>query len=238
MKVVGIAMGSLACAVATAAFAQSAPPVSLNPAPQAPRDVGDVLTAPVRAPRNALELGVDLGFAQGFGSVVTDPRVGAGPGATAGVSLDDRVAPRWSFGLNGEYQGYSSSGRQGGGASLRGATAGVHATYHFTPYDRVDPHVSFGAGYRLFVESPAGDAPATLTHGVELGKVELGLDVRPTESVAIAPVVGVDVDVFRWRTGGPAAMALPGNGAVSAFLFAGVKGRFDLGGSRESKPVP
>jgi len=241
MKTLGIAMGSLACAAATSAFAQSPPVDPLNPPPvqsEGPRDVGDVLTAPMRAPRNALELGVDAGYTQGFGSAVSDPRVGAGAGGTLGISLDDRLAPRWSFGVSGQYQGYGSSGRQGSAATLRGATAGIHGTYHFMPYDRLDPHLSIGAGYRLFAESPEVSGPTTLTHGVELGKVEVGLDVRPSENVAISPVVGVDVDLFRWRAGGPAASALPSNGAVSTFVFAGVKGRFDLGGARESKPAP
>jgi hypothetical protein len=241
MKTIGIAMGLLACAVATSASAQSSPQDPLNPPPPLPtqpRDVADTLTAPVRAPRNALELGVDLGYTQGFGAMVSDPRVGAGAGGTVGVSLDDRIDPRWSIGVSGQYQGYGSSGRLGSTATLRGATGGLHGTYHFMPYERLDPHLTFGAGYRLFVESPQGDAPSTLTHGLELGKVEVGLDVRPSENVAISPVLGVDVDLFRWRTGGPEDTGLPSNGGVSTFVFAGLKGRFDLGGSRESKPLP
>jgi outer membrane protein W len=237
MKTSGIAAGALAFATATSAFAQITP---ANPPPptlgEASRDVADVLTAPVRAPKRAYELGVEAGYTQGFGSATSDRRVGAGPGGTVGVSAGYRVDPRWAVGMGAQYQGYS--GTQANAGTLRGVTADVHGTYHLSPYNRVDPYVTFGAGYRLFTQTPAGNAKATLTHALELGKVEFGVDVRPSESVAISPVVGVDLNLFMWRAGAPVETASLTTRAVNAFVFAGVKGRFDLGGTRESKPAP
>jgi hypothetical protein len=233
MKTLGIAVGALACAAAGSAFAQS-PPNVLNP-PPAPSEGGEVPRAPVRAPAKAFELGVEAGYTQGFGSVTSDPRVGAGPGGAVGINLGYRADPHWSVGVGGQYQGYGSSGT--GASTLRGVTADVRGAYHVSPYNRVDPYVALGAGYRLFAESPAGNAPTTLTHGIELGKVEVGLDVRTGESVAISPVLGVDLDLFRWRGGGAVAAPL-GNGTLGTFVFAGVQGRFDVGGTRESRPAP
>jgi hypothetical protein len=120
---------------------------------------------------------------------------------------------------------------------LRGGTADIHGTYHLLPYSRVDPVVTLGAGYRLFAESPAGNAPTTLTHGLELGKVEVGLDVRPTSSVAISPTIGVDVNLLLLRAGSAPEVASLRGGVVNTFVFAGVKGRFDVGGTRESQPA-
>src|SRR5262245_60401562 len=134
MKTIGIAAGALVCAATTSALAQSPPPSSpppetapppepMLPAPsEAPREAGDVLTAPVRAPNAALELGVEAGFTQGFGRVTSDRRVGAGPGGTVGVSVDDRINPRWSIGVGGQYQAYSFSGARMRTATLRGTT--------------------------------------------------------------------------------------------------------------------
>jgi hypothetical protein len=162
--------------------------------------------------------------------------VGAGPGGTIGASIGYRIDPHWSVGASGQYQGFGSSGPQA--STLRGMTADFRGTYHTRPYDRLDPFVAFGAGYRLFVESPAGNANATLTHGIELGKVEVGLDVRPSESVAVSPVLGVDLNLFPWRSGGGPGAAQPTARGPSAFIFAGVEGRFDVGGARVNRPAP
>ncbi len=241
MKTSAIAAGALVCAATTSAFAQGQPaaeppPFGNPPPPSASRDVRDVLTAPVQAPRGAVELGVEAGYTQGFGAPVADPRVGAGPGGTIGLSLDDRIDPHWSLGVGGQYQGYGSTGTSA--TTVRGVTAGMRGTYHFSPYTRLDPHVSLGAGYRLFAESPPGDAPTTLTHGIDVGRVEVGVDVRPNDSVAISPVIGADLNLFAWRTSGGVEAVAPMSRTLSTFIFAGVEGRFDLGGTRQAKPTP
>ncbi len=233
MKTLGIAVGALACAATTSAFAQSPPPGTINtpPAPEAAEGRG------ARAPAKAFELGVEAGYTQGFGTVATDPRVGAGPGGALGVSLGYRVDPRWSLSVEGQVQDYGAGGAQANGPTLRGVASDVRSTYHLAPYQRLDPHISLGAGYRLFVESP-GDAPATLWHGLELGKAEVGLDLRPSESVAISPVVGVDVNLFLWRAGGGAEAPPPLTRTFNTFVFAGLQGRFDVGGTRQNRPAP
>ncbi|WP_437678840.1 hypothetical protein [Sorangium sp. So ce131] len=241
MRTIGIAAGALVCAAATAAFAQSPSPSTENAPPSEPgeasRQAGDVLTAPVRAPNAAFELGVRAGYTQGFGSITSDRRVGAGPGGTVGVSLDDRINPRWSIGVSGQYQAYGFRGARTNTATLRGTTVDIHGTYHMSPYTRFDPYITVGSGYRLFVESPQGQAPARLTHAIELGKIEFGADVRPSESVGISPVIGADLNLFLWRAGGRAESASLSNKTVNTFVFAGVNGRFDVGGTRESSPV-
>jgi outer membrane protein W len=230
MKMVGVAAGALASAAAMSAFAESSPAAS----PEA----ADVLTAPVRAPDHAFELGVEAGYTQGFGAATSDRRLGAGPGASIGATLGYRITPYWSVGVGGRYQAYSAGGARPSTATLLGATADVHGTYHLSPYHRLDPYINVGAGYRLFAESPAGDAKATLSHRLELGKIEVGLDVRSSESVAISPVVGLDVNLFMLRAGRGMEPGSPGNQSVSTFVFAGVKGRFDVGGARLDKPAP
>jgi hypothetical protein len=240
MKKLGIAGGALACActAATSAFAQGVPPPNALNAPPAESDAADVLTAPLRAPAQAFELGIEGGYTQGFGVVASDPRIGAGPGGTVGVNLGYRADPHWSVGVGGQYQGYGMSGTPANPTTLRGVTADVRGAYHLAPYRRLDPYISLGTGYRLFAESPTGGGPATLTHGLELGKVEVGLDLRPSSSVAVSPVVGVDVNMFMWRASGGAEMAPPPSRGLNTFVFAGVQGRFDVGGTRESNPAP
>jgi hypothetical protein len=226
MKMLAIGAGCLVCAAATSAFAEA-------PLSETMRDMG---RTEVRAPSKAFELGVEGGYTQGFGAATSDPRVGAGAGGTVGVRLDDRIDPRWSLGVNAQYEAYGSSARQEAPATLRGMTAGVHATYHASPYSRVDPHVTFGGGWRLLAESPVGPGPTTFNGGLELGRIQVGIDLRPSESVAVSPVLGADLNLFAWRFGGGAMATPPLGTSLNAFVFAGVQGRFDVGGTRENRP--
>ena len=206
------------------------------------RDIGGYMSAPVRAPRNAVELGVDAGYTQGFGNINRGRGIGdvAGAGGTIGATIGYRIDPRWSVGASGQYQGFGSAMMPVGGApsnvTVRGATAGIQGTYHIRPYNRVDPYLTVGTGYRVLIESPSGNQPSMFTHGLELAKLEVGLDVRPTDSVAVSPVIGADLNMFMWRGGGGAEVASLTNRSVNTFVFAGVKGRFDLGGTRERSP--
>jgi hypothetical protein len=72
-----------------------------------------------------------------------------------------------------------------------------------------------------------------LHHGLQLARAQVGLDVRVSRDVAIGPMIGGDIDLFIWRNPEGAA----GNAAIpdkelSTFVFAGVQGRFDVGGTR------
>lgn len=237
MKTMGIAAGALALVTALPALAQTE-----NTTPPASRmdEAADLANAPVRAPRGAIELGVDAGFTRGFGSIQGRRGVNeaAGAGAMVGASLGVRLNPRWSLSVSGQYQGYASGTTAPREGVVRGAAASVQATFHGSPYSRVDPWLSFGAGYRALMERATAEAPMTITHGVELGRVEVGVDVRASESVSISPVIGADVNMFTWRSGGGAETATLTDRALNGFIFAGVKGRFDVGGTREPKPAP
>lgn len=235
MRTIGLGVFALALSTAAPAFAQGTPP----PPPGAMEPVADVARGPIRAPRGAFEVGVEAGYTQGFGSVSRGRGVGdvAGAGGMVGLAAGARLNPRWSLTGRVGLEGYGASDAIARGTSVRGGSAGISGTFHASPYERLDPTITLGTGYRALVEAPAGTAPNTITHGFELGRLEVGLDVRASESVAISPVVGADLSMFMWRTGGGAETAALTNKTLSTFVFAGVKGRFDLGGTRESKPV-
>lgn len=229
MKTMGILAGTAALACAAPAFAQTTSEVET--------------TTTGRAPSMAFEMGVDAGYTQGIGALYGNRAVGdlAGPGLGVGVTLGYRASPGFSIGLNGQYQGMNPVPGTEQGSRVRGATAGVEATFHTAPHERADPWLSLGTGYRMLWEMPPGDTPSTLTHGFQLGKVQLGVDIRPSDSIALSPVIGGDLDMFVWqtapRTGRTEEVT---NRGVSGFVFAGVKGRFDLGGARlrEGERVP
>lgn len=196
------------------------------------------MRAPVRGPRNALEIGISAGYTQGFGNLEAGERVGntADAGAGFGLNIDHRVVPSFSYGVDASFQQFDVDDSVGGGADVRGMTAGAHGTFHLAPYQRVDPTISLGTGYRLLWQAPEGDNNNILTHGIQLAKVNLGLDIRVSDSVALGPMAGADLNFFMWRNAeGTAGNARIEDTGVSTFVHAGVQGRFDVGGQRSTK---
>lgn len=191
----------------------------------------------VKAPAKAFEIQVNTGYAQGFGPRIpgrdTLPSTSLDrPGMSAGLGLAYRATPRASVGIVGSYSMQDSAN----GAQLRNATAGLDATYHANPYQRLDPFVSIGAGYRMLWDNP-NNGRDTFAHGFQLGRAAVGLDVRVNKDIAIAPTIGGDLDMFLWQTGAGQTNATIANPRVNGYLFAGVAGRFDLGGNRQGPPT-
>jgi hypothetical protein len=194
----------------------------------------------VRAPANAFEIQVSTGYAQGFGPQIPGRgRVAASSidraGMGAGIGLGYRATPNSSVGILGSYT--MQEGARG--ASLTTATASLDATYHASPYQRLDPFLSLGTGYRLLWDRQVegGTIPDSFTHGFQLARAAVGVDVRLGKNVAIAPTIGGDVNMFLWRTAAGQGTEMIDSPKVNAYLFAGVAGRFDLGGERLGPPV-
>lgn len=192
----------------------------------------------VMAPANAFEIQVGTGYSQGFGPQI--PSKGSLPstslnrgGLGMGLGLAYRATPNSSVGVMGSYSMQDSAK----GAQLRSATASLDATYHANPYQRLDPFLSLGTGYRLLWDRPSSGAPDTLTHGFQLARASVGVDVRLSKDIAIAPTIGGDVNMFLWRNAQGQSTQSIQHPKVNGYLFAGVSGRFDLGGRRQGPPM-
>jgi hypothetical protein len=97
MRRTGISCAGLALAAALLVAGRAA-------AQEAPR-----LDLPLAAPSNALELKVGTGYTQGYGPLTPTRSIRdvAGAGIGASVDADYRFGPRWSIGLQGEYQEFA-----------------------------------------------------------------------------------------------------------------------------------
>lgn len=182
----------------------------------------------VPAPSNALELRVGTGYTQGFGNVLPGQGMSrvAGPGVGVDVGVSHRVTPHWSYGVEGEYQEFSN----GLNAAARGVAVNAGATDHINPTLRGDPYVRIAGGYRMLWSVNPPGAPTSTIHGLEPVKATLGYDVRVTPDIALSPQIGGGLDLFIFQnTNGVSRGVSP---QVATFVFAGVGGRFDLGGSR------
>lgn len=190
------------------------------------------------APKRALELSILPGYSQPFGDIERgySIRDTAGGGGSVQLGAGYRLSPRWSLGLVG---GYGQYGNGDGRASFANAgdastaMAGVEGVFHSRPYSRIDPFVSLGTGWRGMWERHEGASNDTFRHGLSLARVGLGVDVRVSRDVAIAPVIAGDANVFLWQnaegTSGATTIDAP---RVNVFLTAGLQGRFDLAGDR------
>jgi outer membrane protein OmpA-like peptidoglycan-associated protein/outer membrane protein W len=193
----------------------------------------------VRAPSDALELRIGTGYTQGFGNVAPGRSISnmSGAGVGVGVDVDYRLSRPWSIGLEAQYQELSAEQN----SSARGLAANLGVTYHFDPVLRGDPWMRLGTGYRLLWENdPVESAAGTtlLRHGFELLALKIGYDVRVSEDVAIAPVVGADLDMFVWQDSSPGGSSPMATAQVGSFVYAGLQGRFDMGGERGGVQEP
>lgn len=183
------------------------------------------------APHDALEITVGTGYTQGFGSLNDGNVVGDVTGAGLGIDLGlgYRLNPYWQIGVSGEYQQMNALRV----SATRGVSGTIEGQVHFAPYQHLDPYLELGAGYRgLYQDTGVGNVNIQ-THGIELGRVRFGLDVRVSEDVALGPVVGADTTLWAWQntSNTPNSNVLT-NPTIASFVFAGVQGRFDVGGPR------
>jgi hypothetical protein len=185
---------------------------------------------PLAAPTQAFELRLAGGYTQGFGNFT--PNLGlpsvAGAGVAGNLDLAYRMTPHASVGVSGQYAEFTSEQN----TAARGAVGNIGITYHGAPYQRADPWLRFGVGYRLLWSvhqfENLAEGPTVLVHGFELGALNLGYDFRLSEGVAIAPMIGADLNLFVWDRVAGVSHALS-SAQVGTFVFAGIQARFDAG---------
>jgi hypothetical protein len=191
------------------------------------------------APKNAFEIGFQAGYAQPFGDLVGGVNVSdlTDAGGEIGVDVGWRINPMAAIAFTGRY--WESSVDDDFADSevmdIRGGAVGLQGAVHLMPYGLVDPYITMGAGYRAMVVIPRGPGD-TAFHGVEVGRVQVGADFRVARDFSIGPNAGAALNVFFAEDGDAVETTIDDPGP-SAFVFAGIAGRFQLGGTRQSAGV-
>jgi outer membrane protein OmpA-like peptidoglycan-associated protein len=187
----------------------------------------------VGAPSKAYELKIGTGYTQGFGNLAPGRELDTVSGAGIGfdTEFDYRISRTWSAGVELQFQALSA----GENSSVGGIATSVGGTYHFAPVMRGDPWIRLGSGYRVIWESDPKGAPGTTISrsGFDVAALKVGYDVRVSEDVALAPVVGADLNIFAFQEGHTMDSA-----QVGSFVWAGLQGRFDFGGERVGVEPP
>lgn len=189
----------------------------------------------VAAPSNAFEIAVATGYSQGGGPVggnLAHLEDVAGAGAAVELDAGYRINPTFSIGAYGTFAKYSTGDQVSGNTDVLGASAGIQAAAHLRPDRSVDPWVSLGVGWKgLWLNADQGKN--TSLQGLDLARVQLGVDYRVTKDVAISPVIGGSLGLFVSQdspmTNGYTEIA---DKKVNFTGFAGLAGRFDIGGRR------
>jgi len=188
--------------------------------------------APVR---NAFEIAVGTGYTQGAGKLggnMGNLEDVSGPGGVVELDLGYRIFPNLSIGAYGTFSKFQKGDDLASDTDVLGATAGIQAAWHFRPDRSVDPWVSLGGGWKGLWLDP-GTGKTTSLQGLELARLQVGADYRVSPDVAIAPVVGGSLSMFVSQDSEMTADLTEINDKKVAFTgFAGLSGRFDLGGRR------
>lgn len=217
---------AVVAALATPALADSG---SLNPGGF---DLSGALDRPVAPIDGAVELVFGGGYAQGVGGAGTSGHLEdlSGPGGSIEAQVGVRIMPSLTVGGYGTFARYRRGEAMLEGNRAWGASAGVQATWHARPTRSLDPWISLGAGWRaLWLTTREGES--SRAHGVELARVQLGIDYRVSRSLALAPVIGASASMFLVEnTPMTEAYASIHDNRLNLYAFTGVFGRFDVGG--------
>jgi hypothetical protein len=182
------------------------------------------LDQPVDTIDRSGELALGVGNHLGLGAVGGAPvrlQDLSGGGTTLEIDLGYRPKPAWVIGVYATGSRFAGQDEHGLAASVLSSSAGLQITWHSRPDMFIDPWVGFGTGWRgMWLDGDAG--PGT-SHGLDLARVQTGLDFRFVSSFALAPVIGAD-----WSIELSSNPAAPGRTGVNAFLFAGALARLQV----------
>lgn len=184
------------------------------------------------AVRSAFEIAVVVAYNQGVGSVgegdIPTLSGTAGAGELLELDLGWRVSPNL---LLGAYSGAAKYNPHEAfsGADIWSVTAGLQANWHFSPGARLDPWLGIGAGYRVYwVAQSQG---TEIRQGLDLARLQFGLDLPLARWIAVSPFIGASLTLFLVRQGPleDSYSSIPGP-RLTAFFTAGLLARFDLFG--------
>jgi hypothetical protein len=151
------------------------------------------------AVKSALEIGISGGYAQGVGDIghgMGNVEDLAGAGGSGEIQIGYRLSPNLAL------SGYASLGGHSVGDSLNesandvvATTAGLKADWHFMPTSSVDPWVSLGGGVRWLMIDENNTSERKLL-GLDLVRLQAGVDYRVTPTLSIGPVIGATATTF------------------------------------------
>ena len=186
------------------------------------------------APARAWEIGLGIGYSQGVGDIGSNsPTLNdlTHGGGEVQLNVGYRIDPHWLVGLYGTVGKYSLGSVTPDGSDVWSATAGAQANYHLLPDQQWDPWIGLGAGWRgHWVSKTVG---TDTRHGLDLARLQVGVDYRVSPEFSISPYVGASATLFlAQELAQQTAFSNVHDPNVNLFFFGGLMGRFDILGSK------
>ncbi|HMG56654.1 MAG TPA: hypothetical protein VK601_24305 [Kofleriaceae bacterium] len=195
-------------------------------------DLSGAIDRPVPPTPASFELALGAGYTQGAGGAGLIGAIEdlAGPGGTVELQLGYRASAQFAAGCYGTVARFRHGDAIGDGSRAYGATAGIQAVWHSTTSRSLDPWISVGAGWRGLWLSRVGSQASSM-QGIELVRVQTGIDYRLSSRLAVAPVIALSLSVFLVENAAmPDDFTSVEDKQLNLYGFAGFLGRFDLGG--------
>lgn len=209
-------------------------PALAHAEPESP-DANAGFDHPVAPVKNAFEIAVGTGYTQGggkLGGALGNLEDISGPGAAVELDLGYRIIPQLTVGAYGTFAKYQHGDLLDSNTDVLGATAGLRAAWHVRPDTSIDPWVSLGSGWRGLWLNPSSGKVTSL-QGLELARLQVGVDYRISKDIAITPVIGGSISTFVSQdTPMTTDFTEIQDKKVNFTGFAGLSGQFDLGGRR------
>jgi len=192
---------------------------------------------PPPAASRTWEIGFGLGYSQGVGDIGDNaPTLNdlTHAGGELQLNIGYRIDRNWMVGLYGSVGRYSLGSDTPDGSLAWSGTAGVQANYHVIPDGRWDPWIGLGSGWHgYWIQKHENGTDSR--HGLDLARLQVGVDYRVSEVVSVSPYIGASATMFlTQQLNHETSFSNISNPNVNFFFFGGVMGRFDIFPSKSS----
>jgi hypothetical protein len=156
------------------------------------------LDRPMPAVDDSLELSLGGGFMQGAGGTAAntpDREDLGGAGGGSELMIGHRALPGLSVGGYLTLEGYTNGDAVSASDEVVGVSVGIKSDFHLRPHRTVDPWISTGFGVRWLTVGNTSEDKLTL-RGLDLARLQLGVDYRINPKFAIAPFIGAAATLY------------------------------------------
>jgi hypothetical protein len=183
----------------------------------------------------AIDGGLEVAIALGSATSVGDVGDGMDSGeliGTAGqleLKLGSRLTPNLGLAFYSTAQALAEGSNRS--RDVYTGSAGLMTDFHLRSRTAIDPWIGVGAGVAaILVEQDDGHS---LTVGVELARLQLGIDFRLGDSFSIGPVIGASATLYGATKTPMTEFAELDDKGINWTFSAGVAGRFNAFGTRK-----
>jgi outer membrane protein W len=202
--------------------------VSLSSIASADTTVREAGTMP--AIHGGIEVAVALGTSTSVGDIGDgmSARDAVGTAAQLELKIGRRFTPNLAVSFYTAAQGLAEGSTAT--RTVYTGTAGLVADLHLRPRTKIDPWIGVGGGLSAMLYDQDG---VGLAVGVELARVQLGVDFRLTEDFALGPVIGASATMYGAERAPRADFVDYADRGVNWTFSAGIAGRFNKLGTRK-----